>query len=130
MAISKGTLIFTLTGCIVGLSQAPVAKAQEPPVSLDSHIQVTVDLVQLNVAVTDSHGNYVTGLQPTDFTIVEDGIPQKVATFGEGNEPTRQLVEAPPKGETPGDRDRSPLRGFSIGAGRATRVRRRSCSRR
>ncbi|HTZ48564.1 MAG TPA: VWA domain-containing protein [Verrucomicrobiae bacterium] len=107
MAISKGTLIFTLTGCIVGLSQAPVAKAQEPPVSLDSHIQVTVDLVQLNVAVTDSHGNYVTGLQPTDFTIVEDGIPQKVATFGEGNEPTRQLVEAPPKGETPGDRDRS-----------------------
>jgi Ca-activated chloride channel family protein len=106
MAISKGTLIFTLAGCI-GLSiyQAPVAKAQEPPVSLDSHIQVTVDLVQLNVAVTDSHGNYVTGLQPSDFTIVEDGIPEKVATFGEGNEPTRQLVEAPPKGETAGDHD-------------------------
>jgi len=108
MAISKGMLLFTLAGCL-GLSvcQAPVAKAQEPPVSLDSHIQVTVDLVQLNVAVTDSHGNYVTGLQPSDFTIVEDGIPEKVATFGEGNEPTRQLVEAPPKGETAGDHDPS-----------------------
>jgi Ca-activated chloride channel homolog len=69
---------------------------------LDSHIQVTVDLVQLNVAVTDGHGNYVTGLQPGDFTVMEDGIPQKVATFGEGNEPTHQLVEAPAKPETAG----------------------------
>ncbi len=67
--------------------------AQEP-VPLDSHIHVMVDLVQLNVAVTDSHGNYVTGLQPGDFSIVEDGISQKIATFGEGNEPSRQLIEA------------------------------------
>jgi Ca-activated chloride channel family protein len=57
-------------------------------------IQVTVDMVQLNVAVTDSKGNYVTGLRPEDFVITEDGIQQKLATFGEGNEPTRQLVDA------------------------------------
>jgi VWFA-related protein len=61
-----------------------------------------VDLVQLNVAVTDGHGNYVTGLQPSDFTVAEDGIPQKVATFGEGNEPTRRLADAPSKGESGG----------------------------
>lgn len=101
MATSKGTLILTLaSGLGLSLSLAATNKAQEPPVPLDSHIQVTVDLVQLNVAVTDNHGNYVTGLQPGDFTIMEDGIPQKVATFGEGNEPSRQLVAAPPKGET------------------------------
>jgi Ca-activated chloride channel homolog len=101
MAISKETLIFALASYFgLSLCLAATAHAQEPPVPLDSHIQVTVDLVQLNVAVTDNHGNYVTGLQPGDFTIVEDGIPQKVATFGEGNEPTRQLMEAPPKGET------------------------------
>lgn len=68
--------------------------AQEP-VAVDSHIHVVVDLVQLNVAVTDSHGNYVTGLQPGDFSITEDGIREKIATFGEGNEPTRQLTDAP-----------------------------------
>ena len=71
-----------------------IATAQAP-VQVDPHIHVMVDLVQLNVAVTDSRGNYVTGLQPGDFTIAEDGIPQKIATFGEGNEPTRRLADAP-----------------------------------
>jgi Ca-activated chloride channel homolog len=68
----------------------------QAPVQVNPHIHVAVDLVQLNVAVTDSRGNYVTGLQPSDFAIAEDGIPQKIATFGEGNEPTHRLADAPP----------------------------------
>src|ERR1700677_2788898 len=56
-------------------------------------IHVNVVLVQLNVAVTDRKGNYVSGLRPEDFAIVEDKIPEKTATFEEGNEPTRRLVE-------------------------------------
>src|SRR5271155_443812 len=75
-----------------GVGQRGIA---QDPVAVDPHIHVAVDLVQLNVAVTDSKGNYVTGLQPVDFTVMEDGIPQKIATFGEGNEPTRQLMESP-----------------------------------
>jgi Ca-activated chloride channel homolog len=67
-------------------------------------IHVIVNMVQLNVAVTDKKGNYVTGLRPEDFVISEDGINQKIATFGEGDEPTR-LVEltadkSPGKDET------------------------------
>lgn len=54
-------------------------------------IHVTVNMVQLNVAVTDKKGNYVTGLQPKDFAIYEDGIMEKPATFAEGNEPARNL---------------------------------------
>ena len=49
-------------------------------------IRVTVAMVQLNVAVTDTKGDYVTGLHPSDFIVSEDGIPQGVATFEEGNE--------------------------------------------
>src|SRR5271156_2078143 len=79
----------------IGFEQRGTAQPQDP-VSVDSHIHVAVDLVQLNVAVTDSKGNYVTGLQPGDFTVMEDGIPQKIATFGEGNEPTRRLADVPP----------------------------------
>jgi VWFA-related protein len=52
-------------------------------------------LVQLNVAVTDDKGNYVTGLRPQDFAIYEDGLTQKIATFGEGDEPTRNLLDIP-----------------------------------
>lgn len=32
-----------------------------------TRIKVRVDLVQLNVAVTDNEGNYVTGLRPPGF---------------------------------------------------------------
>jgi VWFA-related protein len=57
-----------------------------------SSIKVNVVLVQLNVAVTDRKGNYVGGLMPEDFEITEDKIPEKLATFEEGNEPTRRLI--------------------------------------
>jgi VWFA-related protein len=56
-------------------------------------LRVVVDLVQLNVAVTDSKGNYVTDLRPSDFSITEDGISEKIANFEEGNGPTRTLVD-------------------------------------
>jgi VWFA-related protein len=62
--------------------------AQENP---DLH--VVVNMVQLNVAVTDKNGNYITGLRPKDFSIVEDGILEKTATFAEGDEPARSLRE-------------------------------------
>jgi len=61
-----------------------------------SRIHVNVVLVQLSVAVTDRKGNYVSGLRPEDFTIVEDKIPEKIATFEEGNEPTRRLINVSP----------------------------------
>jgi Ca-activated chloride channel family protein len=66
-----------------------------------SSIHVNVVLVQLNVAVTDRKGNYVSGLRPEDFAIVEDKIPEKTATFEEGNEPTRRLIDvATPNGKS------------------------------
>jgi Ca-activated chloride channel family protein len=75
---------------------APVAQESAPP-----RINVTVDLVQLNVAVTDNKGKYVTGLHPEDFVIAEDGIAENIATFGEGNESARALGSAPSSGAKP-----------------------------
>jgi len=62
-----------------------------------SRIRVSVVLVQLNIAVTDRKGNYVTGLRPEDFVIQEDSIPEKAATFEEGNEPTRRVLAVAPE---------------------------------
>src|ERR1700749_361935 len=59
-----------------------------------TNIRVNVDLVQLNVAVTDSKGNYVSGLGPENFAITEDKIPERLATFEEGNEGTRQVLQS------------------------------------
>src|ERR1700758_417789 len=62
----------------------------------NGRILVNVNLVQLNVAVTDSKGRYIPGLNPQDFIVTEDKIPQKIATFEEGNGPTRSLIDEPP----------------------------------
>jgi Ca-activated chloride channel family protein len=65
-------------------------KAQDSP-----NFHVVVNMVQLNVAVTDKRGNYITGLRPQDFAIIEDGIVEKAATFAEGDEPARSLSDFP-----------------------------------
>jgi Ca-activated chloride channel family protein len=65
-------------------------------------IRVNVDLVQLNVAVTDNKGNYISGLGPENFVVTEDKIPERIATFEEGNEPARQVLQPganPPAGK-------------------------------
>ncbi len=79
--------ILTLGAVLLG------STGQIPAQDTETKIRVEVNMVQLNVAVMDNKGNYVTGLRPSDFVVTEDGIPQRVATFGEGNEATRRVTE-------------------------------------
>jgi len=62
-------------------SQAP-AQPQAPV------LRVRVDLQSLAIRVTDRQGNDVKGLSAGDFTVLEDGRPQKIAFFGTDNVPT------------------------------------------
>ena len=62
--------------------------AQERPV-----FRVKVDMVVLSFTVTDNKNKYINNLKPKDFRIMEDGIQQKMATFGEGNKSPAQLNE-------------------------------------
>ena len=94
MPMVRKTFCSFLSAILVLYLYARESVTAQEPVHIDSHIQVAVDLVQLNVAVTDRHGNYVKGLHPSDFFIEEDGIQQKIATFGEGNEPADRLLDA------------------------------------
>ncbi len=43
------------------------------------------DRVTLAVSVRDNHGRVVTGLGPTDFTVLEDGKEQKIELFNSGS---------------------------------------------
>ena len=68
----------------------PTATAQD---GLDNPVfRVKVDLVVLNVAVTDRRGRYIRELKPTDFRVLEDGIVQNVSSFGEGNAVPRSII--------------------------------------
>jgi len=82
--LKKFSLLLVISVGAIGVE--PGAVGQSSP-----DIKVVVNMVQLNVAVTDKKGNYVTGLKPSDFAISEDGILEQPATFGEGNEPVRNL---------------------------------------
>jgi VWFA-related protein len=58
-------------------------------------ISVSVDLVSLQVLVTDLKGNVVTGLKPENFTIYEDNVKQQISNFSplEANITAVLLVE-------------------------------------
>jgi VWFA-related protein len=46
--------------------------------------RVGVDLVVLDFTVTDGNGSHVSGLQPDDIRVLEDGITQHIDSFSEG----------------------------------------------
>jgi VWFA-related protein len=85
---------FLIYLAVVGALTAVAARVASPQNQPD--IRVNVEMVQLNVAVTDTKGNYVTGLRPSDFQVAEDGIQQKMAMFAVGNEAPKKLADLTP----------------------------------
>jgi Ca-activated chloride channel family protein len=67
---------------------AGLALAQDRPT-----FRIKVDMVVLSFTITDNKGHYVNGLQPKDFRILEDGIPQTINTFSEGNKPPVEIAK-------------------------------------
>jgi Ca-activated chloride channel family protein len=65
--------------CLFACSVA--ALAQTPVFRSDTTLQ------SIAVQVTDKQGNAVKGLAAADFTLLEDGRPQKIAFFGAGKQP-------------------------------------------
>jgi len=100
-------LAMLLTASLTLAGSAAWMAAQEGQ-SEDTVIRRVVDMVQLNVAVTDRQGKYVTGLQPSDFVITEDGIAQRLATFEAGNAAPRLIAENAAAVAPPADNTRGP----------------------
>jgi VWFA-related protein len=84
------------TGVVVAVvfSAATLAQQQTRPVQQVVPAPQTtplfrsgVDLVHLDVSVLDRQRRPVRGLGPADFTILEDGIPQRIAAFSAAEMP-------------------------------------------
>ena len=65
---------------------APTAAAQ-PPQRPQPSFRAGVDLVSLNVTVTDGAARYITDLSAEDFNVYEDGVKQEVTFFNRTNLP-------------------------------------------
>src|SRR5579862_7470605 len=50
------------------------------------------NLQSVSVQVADKHGNHIHGLQASDFVLLEDGHPQKIAFFGAESEPVSLAI--------------------------------------
>lgn len=91
-------------GCATAPALGQVPEATAEPSAI---FEVEVDLVMLNIAVTDQRGRYIRNLGPEHFRVTEDGIEQSIASFGEGNAAPRRVARtgvrpsAPAPGEEP-----------------------------
>jgi VWFA-related protein len=72
-------LLVALSLCLCG----PPARSQETRKGAGKEDVVTVssNLVNIDVTVKDKKGNYVNDLKAEDFTVYENGVPQKVEFF-------------------------------------------------
>ena len=100
------------TVCVGSAIRLPAQKAKSHQIVIHRN----VDLVQLDVAVTDKKGNYISGLRPLNFAVYEDTIPQKLAIFGEENGVPRK-VNGFAQGGSKGLRTADPDQAFPQGMG-------------
>ena len=68
-------------------------------------LRVDVDIVNVDVSVTDADGRPVNGLGPDDFEILENGIPQPVDYFGPSTAPYNAYVLIDVSGSTRNNRE-------------------------
>ena len=90
MIVRRVLLTLFCLGVFPGAAGMLRAQKSEPKMPV---VRVRVDLVQLDVAVRDKRGYYLTGLSPRNFAIYEDGVRQKIATFGVEDQAPRKLEE-------------------------------------
>ena len=89
--------VFLLAAAIV--LQSPV-EGQEPRPAPGVTFQVEVNYVDVDVVVTDDQGKFVTGLTRDDFSVFEDGKPQKIDTFSLVEIPVEKSDEVVVEGRT------------------------------
>jgi VWFA-related protein len=78
-----GTLaIFGLFWLFVPAITAAAQNSNPPDAQQPVTFHAETHQVLVDVVVVDHGGHFVPGLKPADFTILEDGKPQKIAAFG------------------------------------------------
>jgi Ca-activated chloride channel family protein len=82
-------LAMAAIGTVAAAQQGPAQQspAQQAPAPQGPAFRVGIDIVSLNVTVTDGSSHYVTDLAQQDFTVFEDGIKQDVTFFSRRSQP-------------------------------------------
>jgi Ca-activated chloride channel homolog len=91
-----GVIVLCL-GWVLAQEQKPQTKEKE-----DYTLQVDVDLVNVNVAVTTPSGNYLADLKKESFKIFEDKVEQQITNFAPVDAPFAVALVLDTSGSTEG----------------------------
>jgi Ca-activated chloride channel family protein len=72
---------------LASAAQPTIAQAPQTPPAQPPAFRAGVDLVSLNVTVTEGGSRFLTDLSTEDFQVFEDGVKQDVTVFNKGNLP-------------------------------------------
>ena len=86
--------LFVAMGVAILFGTSPVS-GQDPEQQVPYVFEARVDMVSVAVAVTDKEGNFVTDLEISDFTVLEDGVRQEIRLFAAGLK--ESWVDLPPE---------------------------------
>jgi VWFA-related protein len=95
MSISRNhsccfTIISTLVFSMLVFA-SPNPKGDKDNVNAEVKFTARAELVLIPTLVTDKSGNHISGLKKEDFTVLENGAEQKIATFEEITSDARRL---------------------------------------
>ncbi len=83
---------------------AAVLQAQEKPAGQGFSFRSNVNLINVNVTVTDASGHFVGGLRQEDFEIYEDGVLQTTSHFDAERVPVSLGIAVDTSGSMVGDK--------------------------
>src|SRR2546421_12289728 len=105
-----GACLSLLATCAVFFANIP-AQSQDKKQNKgaeDDVVKINSNLVSLDVIVKDKKGKAITDLKPEEFTVSENGVPQKIEFFdstltssSEAGQPAKAVVSTEPKSQTP-----------------------------
>ena len=76
-----------LIGGLAAAAALATALAAQEPIDSGAAFRGGVDLVSMNVTVTDRDNRYVQGLTQGDFAVYEDGVQQEISFFSQSQLP-------------------------------------------
>src|SRR5260370_19898324 len=96
--VSRLLNLLAISALFLSFMPVPAQQKKETNKSADDDdiIKVTSSLVNLDVIVKDKKGKAITDLKPEDFTVFENGVPQKIeffdSTLTSGNETAQPIT--------------------------------------
>ena len=83
----RSIIVVGTMAAAVGVAARAQTPVQPPPQTPQVPFRAGVDLVSLNVTVTDGTSRYITDLSQDEFNVFEDGVKQDVTFFNRTNLP-------------------------------------------